>query len=344
MIKPNKLQKGDTIALLSMSWGGPSVFPHTYEAGKTFLENELELKTKEYWSTHASAEELAKYPEKRAQDIMSVFLDEEIKGIIATIGGDDFVLVLPYLDFESIKQHPKIVMGYSDTAGFLQALLQKNLVCFHGPCVMAGFAQGIHQPEFWKQHVAQMLFGEIEEGYVFPSFSQYSDGYKDWNNPENATEFAKMTTTDGWHWLNGKSSVNGMLVGGCIEVMEFLKGTKYWPHSWKDKILILENSEDKPSINQVKWMLRNYGLQGVFQETSGLLIGRARDYTSEEKEELDQIIKHVCLDEFKAQDLTIVTNMDFGHTDPQFILPLGCRVELNPETRQMILKEYPFSV
>ena len=74
MIKPTKLNRGDTVALLSMSWGGPSVFPHTYEAGKFFLENNLGLKAKEYWSTRAPADELAKNPAKRAVDIMSAFV------------------------------------------------------------------------------------------------------------------------------------------------------------------------------------------------------------------------------------------------------------------------------
>jgi len=54
------------------------------------------------------------------------------------------------------------------------------------------------------------------------------------------------------------------------------------------------------------------------------------------------MIRQVCIDEFGANDLLIVSNMDFGHTDPQLILPLGCEVELDPTAKQMVLREYPY--
>jgi muramoyltetrapeptide carboxypeptidase LdcA involved in peptidoglycan recycling len=76
-------------------------------------------------------------------------------------------------------------------------------------------------------------------------------------------------------------------------------------------------------------MLRNYGMQGIFNKVSAVLFGRARDYTDEEKTELDQMIIDVIKGEFGNEHLPIVTNMDFGHTDPQFILPLGVKAEVD---------------
>jgi hypothetical protein len=70
-LKFEPLKRGDTVALLSMSWGGPSVFPHIYESGKNYLEDQLGLKTKEYWSTRAPANEIAKNPQQRAEDRLS---------------------------------------------------------------------------------------------------------------------------------------------------------------------------------------------------------------------------------------------------------------------------------
>jgi len=82
---------------------------------------------------------------------------------------------------------------------------------------------------------------------------------------------------------------------------------------------------------------------GVFDRISGILIGRARDYTDEEKNQLEQVVLSVIKDEFGNSELPIVCNVDFGHTDPQVILPLGIRIEVDPENKQMKLLEEAFS-
>jgi len=134
------------------------------------------------------------------------------------------------------------------------------------------------------------------------------------------------------------------LYGGSFEVMEFMKGTKYWPKKefWNNKILFLETSEDKPSPSNVKWMLRNYGIQGIFDQISALLIGRPRDYSEEEVKELESNILNVVKNEFKNDTLPIVSNMDFGHTDPQWIIPLGIKAEVNCKDKTFKLKEKIF--
>jgi len=116
--------------------------------------------------------------------------------------------------------------------------------------------------------------------------------------------------------------VEGLLFGGCIEVLEFLKGTTYWPEEefWNDKILFLETSEEKPSPRQVGYMLRNYGIQGVFSRIRGLLIARPKDYTLKEKDELKETVIKILMDEFHVTDIPIVFNVDFGHTDPKLII------------------------
>jgi len=123
-----------------------------------------------------------------------------------------------------------------------------------------------------------------------------------------------------------------------------MKGTDFWPQKdfWNDKILFLETSECKPSIDQIKWMLRNYGIQGVFNKLSVLMFGRARDYSDQEKKELDDAIIQIVKREFKNDTLCIVSNMDFGHTDPQWILPLGIRAEIDPTKQTFKLLESPF--
>lgn len=122
-----------------------------------------------------------------------------------------------------------------------------------------------------------------------------------------------------------------------------MKGTDFRPEKEfrKNKILFLETSEEKPTIDQVTWMLRNYGMQGIFDKISALLIGRARDYSDEEKKQLEDTVMKVVKTEFKNDKMPIVINMDFGHTDPQWILPLGVKAQIDPKNKTFKLLEKP---
>ena len=102
MIKSKKLQPGDTVAAISLSWGGPGTFPHRYEAGKRQLQKEFDLKVIETAHALRGAAWLHNNPKARAEDLMSAFADPSIKAIISTIGGDDSIRILPYLDLEEI--------------------------------------------------------------------------------------------------------------------------------------------------------------------------------------------------------------------------------------------------
>lgn len=117
MIKPKKLQIGDKVAVVSLSSGmaGEKEFRHKYELGKKRLEEEFGLKVIETPNALKGSKYLNEHPEKRAEDLMNAFRDKEIKAIFSIIGGDDTIRLLPYIDFEVIKNNSKIFMGYSDT-------------------------------------------------------------------------------------------------------------------------------------------------------------------------------------------------------------------------------------
>lgn len=341
MIKPRKLDKGDTVAVISPSWGGPSIFPHIYEHGLKILREEFGVVIKEYPTARANDDYLYHHPQARAMDVNQAFADPEVKGIIASIGGDDSVRILPYLDPEVIRKNPKILMGFSDTTILLTYLNQLGLVTFHGPAIMAGIAQLKHLPPTFAAHLKTMLF-EAPPTYTYQPYPVWHEGYLSWRHVENTGQVnsAHLNKT-GWQWLQGETVTEGELFGGCIEVLEFLKGTQFWPEPdfWQGKILFFETSEDKPAPNQVKYMLRNYGSQGILDQIKGLLFGRPRDYTEAEKSQLAEIILNVVVTEFGRPDLPVVTNMDFGHTDPQFILPLGVKAEIDCQAKTFGLIE-----
>lgn len=337
--KPQKLNKGDTVAVLSMSWAGPSVFPHVFDNGLKVLKD-WGLEIKEYPSTRATHDVLSKNPGLRAKDINDAFADPEIKAIFASIGGDDSVRLLPFLDKEIIANNPKIVMGYSDTTTLLVFANLLGMITFQGPSIMAGFSQMESLPEAFKNHVHEMIF-EPKDSYDYVNYGKYCDGYLNWSQEENLGKVKELKDDNGWRVIQGNGTVSGKLFGGCIEVLEFMKGTDFWPEKdfWNGKLFFLETSEEKPPIQHVQWMLRNYGLQGIFDKISALVIARPRDYSDEEKIKLDEMVKNVVAEEFKNTTLPIITNLDFGHTDPQLVLPLGVKAELNLETKEFKLVE-----
>jgi muramoyltetrapeptide carboxypeptidase LdcA involved in peptidoglycan recycling len=343
MQKPNNLRKGDNLAIICPSWGGSSVCPHIYNSGISNLKR-LGFNIIEFPTTKMSVEEVYNNPKARAEDINNAFKDPNIHGIISVIGGDDSVRILKYLDIKSIVKNPKFIMGYSDFTTISTYLNQHGLITFNGPSVMAGFSQLQSFDSEYQNYIHDFFFNSPKT-QSFPTFSKYSEGYPDWKNKEFIGQIKKSKHNDGWHWLQGTKKTSGSLFGGCVEVLEMLKGTRFWPAKefWKDRVLFLETSEDKPSINYVKYTLRNYGVMGIFDHISAVLIGRARSYTDDEKVKLEQTVLSIIKGEFGNSVLPIVCNLDFGHTDPQVILPLGVMIEINPIDKQIKFLESAFA-
>jgi muramoyltetrapeptide carboxypeptidase LdcA involved in peptidoglycan recycling len=331
-----RLRAGSQIAIVSPSWGGPSKYPDIFDAG---LENlrKMGLVPIEFPTARMDAAELRKNPRLRANDLHKAFLDPQIEGVIASIGGDDSVRLLEFLDPEVFLKNPKFIMGYSDSTTFLNFISDAGLVTFYGPSVMSGFAQWDHYSHEVRAHFQDIVFHAGTP--IWGANSSYSEGYPDFGDLTQIGRLKPSQPTDGWHWFPGSSHATreGVLWGGCIEVLEMMKGTRYWPRSWADKILFLESSEDVPTPTAVSYWLRNYGIQGVFSQIRALLVARPRGYTSSQKLELEEVIRVAVREEFGVQDLLVITNMDFGHTDPQWVMPIGGRVELDPIGKRMKL-------
>ncbi len=341
-VKPRRLREGDTVAVVSPSGAGPSRFPWVYERGLRMLQDTFGLQIKEYPTARADASTLARNPRMRAEDINRAFADPEVQGIVVSIGGDDSMRILPYLDPDAIRGNPKILMGYSDTTTLLTWCNQRGLVTFHGPSVMAGFSQLDALPLRFADHIREMLF-HPRPTLEYRPYGGYSEGYPDWASRGNLGRVNQPKEDAGWHWLQGRASARGRLFGGNIEVLEWLKGTRFWPDVgfWDGKILFFETSEEMPAPLDVKRWLRNYGLQGVFDPVEAILFGRARGYSDDQKRELDESLVSVVTEEFGRRDLLIVSNLDFGHTDPQLILPLGVEAEVDCVKRTFRLVESP---
>jgi muramoyltetrapeptide carboxypeptidase LdcA involved in peptidoglycan recycling len=342
MLKPPRLHPGDRVAAISLSWGGPGTIPHRYEAGKAQLEAEFGLEVVETPHALRDADWLQRNPQARAQDLMEAFADPAIQGIISTIGGDDSIRLLPHIDLEVIRTHPKVFLGYSDTTVTHMACFTAGLVSFYGPAIMAGFGENAGMFPYMINAVRRTLFSADPIGTVEPNHAGWTVEHLDWADPANQSRRRKLEPSTGWRFLQGGGTWRGHLVGGCIEVLDWLRGTAVWPEpaSWQDAILFLETSEEGPPPTDVARYLRALAAMGVLQRLNGLLFGRPGGQVPPEQfAEYDAALLQVVAEEEGLTELPIVTRMDFGHTDPMMVIPYGVEAEIDCATERFAILE-----
>lgn len=338
LIKPEKLKRGDKVATVSLSWGGAGdeEFLWRYNLGKKRLQEQFGLEVVEMPNTLKGSDYLYNHPEKRAEDLVAAFLDKSIKGIFSCIGGYESVRMLPYIDFNAIRNNPKIFLGYSDSTVTHYICLRANLSSFYGPSVLAEFAENIKIFDYTADWLKKVLFDSSDIGHV-PAAEEWTGERIEWTQ-DNGNIAKKMIKNKGYEFMQGSGKVKGRLIGGCMEVMEMLKGTALWPSEdmFEDTILFFETSEEMPEPRSVEHWFRNYGTQGVLQKTNGIIFGKP--YQERHYDEYKQSIIKV-LSELGLHDLPVVYNMTFGHNEPMMCLPYGAMAEINCTDRTFSILE-----
>ena len=331
-MKPPALQPGDTIGIISPSFGAAGMFPERREHALKQIEA-LGF----HWKLADHATNVCGYlsdsAENRAADIHAMFADPEVKAIIAAIGGDHACHLLPLLDFDLIRANPKIFMGFSDVTVLNVAIWQAtSLVTFNGPALMTDFGEYPAMFDYTKRWIEELLISPHPPISLTPADS-WTEEFLDWEQPDIWKNPRTMQPSDGWTWLK-PGRAEGTLIGGCLESLQHLRGTRFWP-DWQNAIFFWETAEEKPEPMTVDSLLMDYENMGVLDCLSGMLVGRPMKYSDEEKQE----VREVILARTARYNFPVVTDMDFGHTSPQLVMPIGCRAEINTHTQQVNILE-----
>lgn len=331
------LKKGDTVAAVTLSWGGPGAFPHRYQAGKKQLEDAFGVCVVEMPHTLSSPDFIRANPQARADDLMQAFSDDSINGIIATIGGEDSIRLLPFMDLDVIRSNPKVFMGYSDTTISHFLCLNAGLGSLYGPSIMAGFAENGGLFPYMQDAVQRALFSNKPIGTIEPNMNGWTVEMLDWGDPALQSRQRKRNPSSGWNFLQGQGQHSGHLLGGCVEVLDWLRGTPLWPDLsvWNNAILFLETSEEAPSPKAVERILRAFAACGILDKIKAVLFGRPGGPVPQSAfKNYDRILVDFFRTELGRPDLPIVTGMDFGHTDPMLVLPIGreCVIDCENQT------------
>ena len=330
--KPKMLKAGDKVATISLSWGGAGEpdLRWRYEQGIDRLRDVFGLEVVSMPNSLKGGSYLYENPQARAEDLMNAFKDPTIKGIFSNIGGSESIRLLPYIDFDVIRDNPKVFIGYSDSTITHLFCHKAGISSFYGPAILMDFAENVEMHEYTVEALKKTLFTASAIGEIKPA-TEWTSERLEWII-ENKDKKRKMNANQSYELLQGTGKAQGRLIGGCIEVLEFAKGTTLWPAEeyWENSILFFETSEELPTPANIEYWLRNYGTQGILQQAKGIIFGKPQNekYYEEYKESIRLIMKELSL-----ENLPILYNLNFGHTEPKFVLPYGAMAEIDCENR-----------
>jgi muramoyltetrapeptide carboxypeptidase LdcA involved in peptidoglycan recycling len=337
---PPKPKPGDTVAIVSPSSGLPGVLPLPYELGLRRLREDFGLRVAEYPTTR----QMGSTPKARAADLHAAFADPEVKAVIASIGGDDQIRVLPHLDRDLLRSNPKPFFGYSDNTNLLAFLANSGVVGYHGGSVMVelGRSGAMHPLTAASLRAALFTSGPFE---LSPAERTRTED-KPWQDPATFETEPPSEPADSWTWHNADRIVEGPAWGGNVEILAWLMmaDREILPaEEYAGRVLFLETSEEMPGAEEVYRILRNMGERDLLRQFPALLMGRAKAWSFQVRSDAAQRAEYRraqrqavlrALSEY-APDMLAVFDVDLGHTDPQLVIPYGGTVRVDGPARRI---------
>jgi muramoyltetrapeptide carboxypeptidase len=307
MIVPPKLKFGDEIRVIAPSRSLSMISTETREIANSCF-NEMDLKVSFSKNSDVSDEFTSSSIKERIEDLHEAFSDTKIKGIFTAIGGNNSNQLLKHIDYELFTNNPKIICGFSDITALSNAIYTKTgLVTYSGPHYSTfGMKKGI---EYTIDYFKKCLFDD--EPFALKPSTEWSDDM--WFIEQENRTFYK---NEGYRIIN-KGTANGRIIGGNLCTLNLLQGTEFMP-DLTDTILFLEDDELTFPENFDR-DLQSLIHQPNFDKVQGIVFGRFQ-IASKMTEEL--FLKIIQSKE-ELSTIPIVSNVDFGHTTPQVIFPIG---------------------
>lgn len=353
MYKPAKLQRGDRVAIVSLSSGilGEPAVKHELVAGANRLRD---FGLTPVFMPHSlrGVAYLRDHPEARAADLKAAFLDPDIKGIICAIGGDDTYRLAPYLlddpEFTAaVWTTPKLFTGFSDTTVDHLMLYQLGLQTFYGPNYINDLAELDRVMLPYSQATFARYFTDAPTTAIESSPVWYEER-TDFSGAAVNTPRVQHKETRGYEVLRGQGQVTGALLGGCLDSLasllqdnryqdEPLVAAKYHlvppAQTWAGKILFIETSEEQPTPAAYAGMLKLLDQHGILARVSGILVGKPQN------ERYYEEYKTALLAATAAYQTPIMTNLNFGHAYPRTALPYGANAQIDLDAKTLTVVE-----
>lgn len=324
-----KIKAGDSIGIYSPSSPITYSCPKRFKRAKKYLQDkgfsiiEGTLTGKHDFYRSGSIKE-------RAEELNELIRNPEVKCIMSTIGGMNSNSILPYIDYEAFKKNPKIIIGYSDVTTILLAIYaQTGISTYYGPALVASFGELPPFVDYTYKYFKEIIMDNIKTPYVFETPEYWTDEYINWEIQDRSKEKRENK------WLTVYEGVaRGRVIGGNLNTIQGIWGSKYMPEIKNGDILFIEDSlKDIATIERSFSLLK---VNGVFDKISGIILG---------KHELFDDLRtgrrpyEALLEVLGDREIPFIADFDCCHTHPMLTLPIGCGVELNAAKKKVSIIE-----
>jgi muramoyltetrapeptide carboxypeptidase len=309
IIKPRRLKKGDTVAIIAPSSGIADA-----EFQKA-MQNMAELGFRTKVGKYATAANgfLAGTDAQRVEDLHWAFSDKEIAAVWCVRGGYGLSRILPKIDYAMIKKNPKVLIGYSDITALHLAIHQNTgLITFHGPVAASTYSN------YTKTHVVNALMTPVAPEKIELS-------------PDNVAKNTPAFTTQ----VITKGTARGRLIGGNLSLLTALAGTPFALRNTKGKILFTEDVGEKPY--RIDRMFTQLKQSMNLRELAGIALGVFADCDA--PDDKSQTVIDVAKDQLGDLGIPVIYGLSFGHIRDQFTLPIGVEAEMDTQNATMTLLE-----
>jgi muramoyltetrapeptide carboxypeptidase len=302
-----KLEPGDEVRVVS-----PAVSLGHIQEDQRFLARERLEALGLHCTLSTNAEVLDRFDsspvDARVSDLHEAFADPRVSGVLTTLGGYNSNGLLGYLDYDLIRDNPKVFCGFSDITALATAIYAKtDIVTYSGPHFSTfGMKRGI---EYTTEYFERCLMRE-EPFEVLPA-DHWSDD--PWYQDQEDRDFVPSPG----HEVIHEGEAEGKLLGGNLGTLSLLFGTPFMP-DLEDSLLLLEDDEEMNAVHFDR-LLRSLIHQPGFGAVRGIAIGRFQRASEVDLDTLTAIVES----KRELDRLPVVVNASFGHTTPQFTFPIG---------------------
>lgn len=322
-----KLHRGDTIGVFSPSSPATAFAKKRYERAKAFIRDKG-FRIKEGKLTGMSDGYRSGSIAERADEFNELLHDPEVKCVMSAIGGANSNSILPYIDYEYFKAHPKVVIGYSDVTAILLAIYAKTgISTYYGPAMVASFGEFPPFVENTYDYFEDLLVKELVLPYSFRTPEEWTDEYLPWEDQERGKKGSanRLVTVNG-------GIATGRLIGGNLNTMQGIWNTEFMPTIQSGDILLIEDSlKDAATIERSFALLK---CSGVFDRIGGLILGKHEKFDSlgtgrKPYEILNEVMGDV--------EFPVLAEFDCCHTHPMLTVPIGSQVQLDADAQVVTL-------
>jgi len=326
-IKVPSLKKGDTIGFFSPSTPATSFAFKRFERAKLFLKSkgyQLQAGSLTGMSDHYRSGTI----QARVEELNTLIRDPKVRCIMATMGGMVSNSMLPYIDYEALRNDPKIIIGYSDVTALLFGIYaQTGITTYYGPALVSSFGEIGYFLEKTYQYFHDIVV-HPKLPYVIKNPEFWTEEYVDWQ----AQTAEKEKIPNKLITLNA-GSATGRLIVGNLDTFAGIFASPYMPAINRGDILLIEDSFKNAAT--VERSFSHLKLSGIFDRIGGLVLGKHEQF---DDQGTGRKPYQILMEIIGEPNIPILAEYDCCHTHPMITLPIGSMVTLDANKQNITIE------